>query len=205
VTGLAFVYVAMLVFFADPSGRAPSAYSAPLISHPVYRGLYASAALLIGIGTTFYHASLTFWGQTADVFGMYLLATFLVLYNLARSTRVSPALAARLYLVGNTLLVALLVGVPAARRWAVGVLILAALLLEVAARRGEAVVMRTRLFMLAVCSLALGFFVWVLDITRTLCAPYSWLQGHAVWHLAGAAAVWLVFLYYRSATPEVHS
>src|SRR5688572_1265269 len=77
-SGLAFAGVALLVLFAgvpDSSGASLSRLNL-FAAHPVYLILYAGAALLIGLGTVFYHASLTFWGQTADVLGMYLIATF---------------------------------------------------------------------------------------------------------------------------------
>jgi hypothetical protein len=30
--------------------------------------------------------------------------------------------------------------------------------------------------------------IWVLDITRIACQPTAIIQGHAVWHVLGAAA-----------------
>ena len=44
--------------------------------------------------------------------------------------------------------------------------------------------------------MAVAFVIWILDFTRTVCAPASWLQGHAVWHILGAAAAWYLFRYY---------
>lgn len=51
----------------------------------------------------------------------------------------------------------------------------------------------------AVLVLTAGFAAWTLDITRLVCAPASVLQGHALWHVAGAAAALLLFRYYASA------
>jgi hypothetical protein len=43
-----------------------------------------------------------------------------------------------------------------------------------------------------------GFILWVLDITKLLCRPEGLLQGHAAWHLLGAASAACIYLYYRS-------
>jgi hypothetical protein len=195
ISGLAFLTVGILVL------GFPSAGQSVVREFPqVYVWLYALATLLIGAGTIFYHASLTFWGQAADVLGMYLIATFLVLYNAARVREVRPATAAVLYIAANAILLAGLIVVPAARRWVFAVLIVAALVLELAARRREPNIRDPKYFLAAVAVLAAGFLVWTLDITHRVCSPTSWLQGHAVWHVAGAASAWLVFRYYTSTT-----
>jgi hypothetical protein len=183
ISGLSFILVAVLVLS-----------SANTIAMPrVYRRLYAFAAALIGIGTMFYHASLTFWGQTADVLGMYLIATFLVVLNLARVRRLSDAALVTIYLAGNATLLGGLIVLPAARRYVFALLVILAVFLELLARRREPTRRETRFVTAAVAVLAFGFLIWSLDITRTWCAPTSWLQGHAVWHIAGATAAWLIY------------
>jgi hypothetical protein len=183
ISGLSFIIVAVLVW------SSPNTFA----MLPVYRRLYAFAAGLIGLGTMFYHASLTFWGQTADVLGMYLIATFLVLLNVARVRRLSDAALVTIYLASNAILLGGLIVLPAARRYVFAVLIVLAVSLELLARRREPTGHETRFFTAAVAVLAIGFLIWSLDITRTWCAPTSWLQGHAVWHIAGATALWLIY------------
>ena len=37
-----------------------------------------------------------------------------------------------------------------------------------------------------------------LDVTRTFCDPDNhWLQGHAIWHVLSASALWGLFVFYR--------
>ncbi len=50
--------------------------------------LLAFACVAIGLGSWFYHASLSFAGQWFDVMSMYLLGTFMVLHAAARLTAV---------------------------------------------------------------------------------------------------------------------
>src|SRR6266481_825369 len=75
-SNLGFVVVGLLIAHArmrdDASPIAP------------YRRIYGYALVLIGLGSAFYHASLTFVGQLMDVSGMYILITFALLYSLKR-------------------------------------------------------------------------------------------------------------------------
>ena len=48
---------------------------------PAYRRLYGYALVAVGLGSYFYHASLTFAGQVCDMSGMYFLITFALLYK----------------------------------------------------------------------------------------------------------------------------
>jgi hypothetical protein len=161
--------------------------------------LFAIAALVIGMGTVFYHASLTFVGQTLDVFGMYLLVTMIGLSILIRRWSLSVRMTVVFGAVVNTLLLVLLIAAPDYRRIVFAGLVVLLIGLESSmGRRREAG--GRRVFWLATAILAGGFVVWAIDYTRIACSPASWLQGHAIWHLCGAAAVWFAMRYY--AGPE---
>ena len=188
ISGLAFVAVALLVLLAQRTRINRQAR--------VYATLYACASAIVGLGTVFYHASFTFWGQTADVLGMYLIVTLLVMYSAVRLRALEPARAAFIYIVGNAALLTGLILVPGARRHVFAALVVVAITLELDARRKGPRASNPRLFLAAIAVLAAGFAIWSLDITRAVCAPASWLQGHAVWHVATACSAWLVFLYY---------
>ena len=191
-SGAAFLAVALLVL-RSRSGSI----------NAVYARLFAGACALVGAGTMFYHASLTFVGQTVDVLGMYLVATFVVLYNVSRIRYLPPRTFAAAYIGGNTVLLAGLILIPAARRYIFAALIILAVALELTARRRiPQAIGDTKAFAAALLVLLAGFAIWTLDITRLVCAPHSWLQGHALWHLAGAASTWLVFRYLQSYSPR---
>lgn len=159
---------------------------------------FAVAAALVGLGSAFFHASLTFWGQTADVLGMYLVATFLLLESVARRRRWSARQHDALFWGGNAVLLVVLIGVPALRRYLFAALVGAILWSEwrnLRVRRGTNSASPTGSTTLAaaVGVLGVGFAVWVLDLTHVLCAPNSPWQGHAVWHLCGAVSTWLAY------------
>ncbi len=180
----AFVVVALLVLVRSRSSTA-------------WR--FACAVFVVGVGSAFFHASLTFWGQTMDVLGMYLVATFLLLESMSRSRRWSAVDQNVLFVGGNAALLALLVGLPSLRRYAFAALVLAILWSEWTHRRRGIVTAPRRALTAAVGVLAFGFGVWILDITRVLCAPDSVWQGHALWHVCGAISAWLAYRYTTAA------
>lgn len=155
-------------------------------------------AIIIGVGSALLHASLTLWGQFADVLGMYLLGAFILTWALMRWRGLSVAAAAAVYLVVAGGLVASLWVWPESRRWLFAVLLVAAIAVEWFGARPHRQGVVGCYFLLGLAANLLAFAIWILDQMRIVCAPESWVQGHAVWHLLGAAAVALSYAYYRS-------
>ena len=188
-SSLAFVVVALLVLRA----ANPRAHPAP-----AYRAVYTIALIIIGLGSAFYHASLTFAGQFIDVMGMYFIATFVVLYALGRLRHLEPRAVAMIYVVINGGLAWILLAIPELRRYAFAAIILLGLALEYHARKRSGSVAGKKRLGYAAGLIAIGFVIWTLDITRVVCSPHSVVQGHALWHVLGAAASWQLYRYYRS-------
>ena len=187
-SSLAFVVVAVLVLMRWT--RPPSAGRA------TYPLLYAFALAVVGLGSAYFHATLTFRGQFVDVFGMYLIATFALLYSIGQLRALSGALFVAVFVASNAVLAMLLYWLPVYRRPVFGLLIVAVLLVEILIRRRSGPRSATRHLSVAAGLMALAFGIWILDFTRTLCRPESWMQGHAVWHVLGAVAAWYLFRYY---------
>jgi dihydroceramidase len=163
--------------------------------------MFGIAAITVGIGSVLLHATLTLWGQFADVLGMYLVSGFSLVYALAKIGRLDRAKSAMLYAAVCIALVAILLIAPEARRWLFFAVLLTALIVEIAFARPLRPGVILRYLLLAVLVKAIGFGVWVLDQNRIVCAPDSLIQGHAFWHVCGAVSLWLTYCYFRSERP----
>jgi Ceramidase len=194
-SSMAFVLVGLLIAHASaPRQRKGNRMAV----EPAYRRLYGYALVSIGLGSYFYHASLTFAGQVCDMSGMYLLITFALMYGVARRTKFRSSLVVVSYLLLNLSLLGFQVAFPGLRRYVFGLLVVLLIGIESRYRRQPGVAIESQWLWRGAAIMALAFFIWVLDIAKVACEPASPLQGHAVWHMLSAVAGWCLYRYYRS-------
>ena len=197
-SSLAFVLAGLWIAFARTASSSRDKYWNRMVSEPAYRRLYGCSLVAIGLGSYYYHASLSFAGQVWDMSGMYLLITFALLYGVARRTRIRTGVAMATYLVCNVALLGFQIALPDLRRYVFAVLVLGVLAIEATYRRSSGGTMERRWLSRAAGTLGLAFLIWVLDITKLVCSSDSALQGHALWHVLGAVAGWCLYRYYQS-------
>ena len=193
-----FVLIGLLVIRQSGEDVRRRLNSNPMVNRRALPLLYGIAVILIGLGSAFYHASLTFAGQFFDVMGMYLLASFILLYNISRVAALSNRQFVLTYLAFNTILAYVLLQHPALRRYIFAVIVLATLIPEYRVRTQKKPQISGAFLQAAWWTLLAAFVIWILDITKLLCDPNSWRQGHAFWHLLGGMAAGWLYLYYRS-------
>ena len=169
---------------------------------PLAATVLGVAAIIVGIGSVLLHATLTLWGQFFDVLGMYLISGFFLVSALAKWRNIPDRRAMVYYAILCALLVAILYAMPEVRRWLFAVVLVVAIILELVFARPQRPQVRTGYYVAGLIANIVAFTIWNLDQRGQLCAPESLLQGHAVWHLLGAVALWFAFLYYRSERTE---
>ncbi len=170
-----------------------------------HAAVFGASSLIIGVGSAFYHASLTFSGQFFDVLGMFMLATLMLVYAFERIRNLRFAATIGLYLAIVLFLSALQLSLPDTRRFVFAVVLVIALFFETYYRKQKTPVIAAQKLHLGIILLAVAFAIWILDQARIVCFETSLVQGHAIWHLLGAASVWLLYQYYASETDEIKS
>lgn len=181
ISSLAFVFVGLLILFS----RAKS-----------WMALLGWSSIVVGLGSAFYHMSLSFAGQFADVLGMHMIGALLIVLAI-RETPSWPKRATWLYVSLVACTAVILFFLPDTRRYLFAIFLLAGILCEYALN------WRTqgrdfRLLNLGIGTMAVGFLIWILDQTGVACVPTSIFQGHALWHILGASSVWLLYQYYTT-------
>lgn len=192
ISSFAYVFAGLLMMLMARSREWISGFP------PLAASVLGLAAVIVGIGSVLLHATLTLWGQFFDVLGMYLIGGFFLVSALAKWRHIPDRRAMVHYALLCAVLVAILYALPEVRRWLFAVVLLAAIILELVFARPRRSQVRTDYYVAGLIANIVAFTIWNLDQNGQLCAPDSLLQGHAVWHLLGAAALWFAFLYYRS-------
>ena len=201
---LAFVVVGLSLLTVVGSENRGSSGSNPFLSGSWMASLYGWVIIFMGPGSMYFHASFTDWGGFLDSTSMFLLLTFVIGYDLHQATR-SALWSWLSWLIAAGVLALALILVVAIPEAATGIFI------------GFAVL--TGLFDLTIRLAAglqrswwwyggffgvfgLAMIIWILSQTGgPWCVPDSVLwQGHAWWHTLSAAAMALLFLYFRSET-----
>lgn len=163
-----------------------------------HTNLLVASLLFIGIGSAFFHASLTLLGQFFDVFGMYLLGAFILSYGLKRLYGWNDRLSLVFYLCVVVLLGTLLISWPETRRFAFAIVLVLSIGVETLYQRRRSPDLSIGYWYTSIAVLTGAFMIWILDNSRMLCAPLGYIQGHAVWHVLGAISVVLLYGYYVS-------
>ena len=148
-------------------------------------------AVVLGVSSFLYHATLSYAGQVVDIAGMYLLGTLLAAGALVRRRLLHPGVAVVGYVVVNALLAVIQYVAPDTRRILFAVVLMPGIFLELAPS------VRTRAIEISLGCIGLGYVLWLLDSWGTWCDSESIWQGHGAWHILGAAAAYLLVDHYR--------
>jgi hypothetical protein len=176
---------------------------ATLSAHRHLATAVACLVVLLGPGSAAMHATQSAVGGELDMLSMYLVASFAIGYAVMRWLRGGVRLLAATFAAGVAfcelagLWHAELPVVMYAGNAAFAVLLVCATVLEVLIMRRSDVRTQPAYAYASLASMLTAFAIW--NATRTwLCDPHSLVQGHAFWHLLGAAAAYFLYRYYAS-------
>jgi hypothetical protein len=175
-----------------------------LVTRPGLPTAYAAVTVLLGPASAAMHATQSELGGHLDLLSMYLIASFAAAYALMRLVGQGSVFFFQVFLllVAGCELVGTIGGsVPVVHEsgnLAFGGLLVSAISIEVVLwRRAAPTRTKLRWGAGAVAAMAVAFVIWNLA-QGPWCAPTSWVQGHAAWHLLDAGAAYLLFRLYAS-------
>lgn len=177
-----------------------------LAQRPGFSILLGSSAVILFIGSFFYHASLTWFFQKLDQNGIYFVIISMFAYNLYK---IKPTFfvngiekSTHPYFIGGAVVMMILFFTLI---WKINIMYLfPSLIISFFALN----IVNNKLFKASrkpynkilsagAISLLLASFVWIMDWTDVWCIPTSMFQGHALWHILTALAILIIYFYYR--------
>lgn len=160
---------------------------------------FGAIVFVMGALSFYYHASNNFLTQAFDFLGMYLMAFFLVATN-ARRLGWPRAGLEWIYLAACAAGTWALWPINASGfpiQWTVAITGAVVLVTELAARAKENNRSSLAWFWAAIGTLIVAESFSLADLKRVWCDPTNhWLQGHALWHWIGAAAMIFIYRHY---------
>jgi hypothetical protein len=156
------------------------------------------AAILIGITSGVYHASMTFFWQFFDVSSMFMLILLAVNFNLLRLGWIKSQHFSLTYIISLLTSMGLMLFFQGkSGEWIFAVEVSLSIFLEYLIFRQKKSVDFKSLFQ-AIGIFLLAFLIWTGDIQGWWCDPDNhYLQGHAIWHILNAVAIWFLYLFYK--------
>jgi hypothetical protein len=160
------------------------------------------AMFFMGLCSGLYHASNNYLSQMADFIGMYLLIFWFLAINLRRSGWITLARQHQAFIalvLFGVALVHLMYLAQLRFQLIIAVASVAVLATEFSARRHSAIErVSLRWFWASLALLVLAQSASLADLTRLLCDPDNhFIQGHALWHLLSACALFCSVQHYR--------
>lgn len=207
-SNLGFVVVGLIIGWSQAHGRF-SENSNILTRGKFVSTFYATLAVLLGPGSMAMHATTTRVGGFLDMLSMYLIASFIFSFGLTRLLKLrslgfvvtfSMILGIQLYV--HTLPYAVpFVGFIGSFCFAI--VLIAAGVVEITSYLVRKVSIDIRFGFASILVMALAFFIWNMSLTDApWCDPSSLIQGHGIWHILCAFAVYLMYRFYVSENKE---
>ena len=161
----------------------------------------APALLLVGLCSGVYHASNIYLTQVLDFLGMFLFIFWLLVINLQRNQWMDARWQIRSYAMFVTLGMAMVHAMYLLQwrfQWLIALATLLLIATEFSARRFSPQRVPLRDFGLTLALLSAAQSASLADLTRLACEPtHPWLQGHALWHVLSAMALYFAVQHYR--------
>lgn len=196
-TALGFLASAVVMIFTDKKSL-----SDVVIWDGFFKSIYFWALILLWLGTALFHASLTNVGQWSDGMGLYTVITFVGLYFLNLSWKLSKTKFIFVFFLLNLVAGFFSYQFMQFRLPLFGTFVgLTFFIILFRGKNNKHFFYERKYLALAISLFVIGLVFQVADNKLVICSQYSLWQGHALWHILAAMATYYLYLLMKTARP----
>lgn len=202
-SNLAFLFFGVSVIRLGFRDMKSTDFKNPLKAFSAYSILQGIYFCYLFLGSTFYHASLTWTAQRVDMNATYSLTLGLLGYAVYRNLMAITNQSKSLQIVVIAALFVLNIAFIYIHLIISSSILLPVLFLLIAFQIFFFLFRKTKYFntkflFLSVVFMVIAIVVRTLDVKKIGCDPLSIFQGHALWHLLTGLGGYFMYLFYRS-------
>lgn len=184
-----------------------------LVRFPLFSILLGCSSIYVGLGSVFYHASLTALSQSIDgsgVMACFLLPTFYMTFRLWSHVNIKKSavfilrtyrMVVLFFILINTLLFIF----EAPHRLVGHILAVYTTFIMLFTNFKYKLKFQWKYFFFSLIFIILGKTLWELDMQRVLCGYNDLLNFHAIWHICSSLSVLFIYLLFRTEQKIIES
>ncbi|MFN3603960.1 MAG: ceramidase domain-containing protein [Leptonema sp. (in: bacteria)] len=158
--------------------------------------LYAYITIFLGLGSFFYHATMTFFGQWWDVFFMYVYVLFLIFFLIYKSQLANKRILVVIYFVILTISGIFLYLYPNSRRILFGFYVFLTIFAFYITNK-KIKILYKKYFFQSLFLFIIAYTIWILDFFKIICNPHSPIQGHGIWHTITSMVILYLYIFFK--------
>ncbi len=194
-TALGFLVSAVAMVLTDRRS-----FNNEVVWNSFFKTIYFGALILLWFGTALFHASLTNIGQWGDGMGLYTVITFVGLYFLNLSWKLSKLKFTLVFVLLNLVAGFFSYQFMQFRLPLFGTFVgLTFFIILFRGKDNKYFIYERKYLALAISLFVVGLGFQVADNKLLLCSQFSIWQGHALWHILSAVATYYLYLLMKTA------
>lgn len=176
-----FVYILLGFYFLSQPGKLAKSFG--LIS------------IVVGIFSAIYDASFLFYAQILDLSAMAILVLFLLGLNFNKLNLLNhKKIISLLSILLITYMAVILLLEGQSGRIMFGIFVLGVIMTDYLCLKTNPQKDK-KYFLLALFLFLLGFLIWMVDATQTICSPIEYLNGRSIYHYLTALSIFYLYKY----------
>ncbi|MDB5226059.1 MAG: hypothetical protein JWN78_252 [Bacteroidota bacterium] len=201
-SNLGYFFLGMIVIHISFYDRKNISANKNLLQQfPLLSFFFGCCLVYLSFGSAFFHASLTWIGQRADMNGTYSICIGLLGVGVYRAfiRNASPSFK-KLYVVILLLIVIIFIELHLliSSVFLLPFLILLMIILTFINYYKNPDGFRMQFALLSLLLIISAFALRIIDVKKIACDPFSFYQGHALWHFLTGMSAFFLYWFYRS-------